>query len=115
MFNSGLVEFGAHSATHVNLKMVSDSVAKNEIIESKRYVESITKTQCTTFAYPYGKYYEKHVILISALNFDSAVVIDHKLYNYDITLRYQIPRIEPRGNMNLLQFKILLFFGKYKF
>ena len=43
-------------------------------------------------------------------------VIGKKLKSYDELQsdKYRIPRIEPRGNMNIFQFIVLILFGKYK-
>lgn len=114
MSDSGLVEFAAHTLNHVNLTKTDLITSKREIVESKKFVESLTGKKCSSFAYPYGKYNYYHSIQISEAKFDNAVIIKHKIYNYDVRNRFEIPRIEPRGTMNLLQFKILMIFGKYK-
>lgn len=114
MVKSGLVEFAAHTLNHTNLTKVDLKTSKKEMVESKKFVESLTGKECASFAYPYGKYKYYHLVQVSEAKFDNAVIIGHKVYNYDIRNRFAIPRIEPRGAMNILQFKILMLFGKYK-
>lgn len=49
-----LVRFGAHTATHVNLKRVSDERLHREIAQSARAVERYVGRLPREFAYPYG-------------------------------------------------------------
>lgn len=49
-------EIGAHTLNHINLKQVSDRIAKKEIIESKNILENILNKEISSFAYPKGKY-----------------------------------------------------------
>lgn len=114
MSDSGLVEFGAHTLNHANLTKLDLKESKDEICGSKKFVEDITGKTCSSFAYPYGKYKYYHAIQANEAKFDNAVIIGHKIYNYDIRNKFYIPRIEPRGTMNMLQFRIMILFGKYK-
>lgn len=54
MLNSGYVEFGSHTLTHVNLRDSSMAVARKEIINSKRELEKIIERPVYNLAYPYG-------------------------------------------------------------
>ena len=47
-------EIGAHTLSHPRLTSLSDDEAKKEIIESKLWVEELTKKSCEMFCYPYG-------------------------------------------------------------
>lgn len=47
-------EVGAHSMTHPKLTQISPALMKQEIYESKEWVENITQKTCTMFCYPYG-------------------------------------------------------------
>lgn len=51
---SGLVEFGAHTVSHANLRRLCQKEAKREIADSVRDIEAITGTRVRHFAYPYG-------------------------------------------------------------
>lgn len=114
MQESGLIEFGSHTLHHMNMPEYSDDIVLKDLKESKKYIEGITNAPCTTFAYPYGKYHKNHLKLLQDSGYKSAVIIGKKLQNYDSIRKYEISRIEPRGNMNKLQFIILLLLGKYK-
>ena len=47
-------EIGAHTLRHSKLTEVSSLLAKEEIEESKAWIEQITGAACTMFCYPYG-------------------------------------------------------------
>ena len=64
MQNSGLIEFGSHTLSHVNLSTITDEQLLNELKKSKEEVENIIKKECEAFAYPYGKFDEKIVSFV---------------------------------------------------
>lgn len=109
---SGLVEFGAHTMTHINLSQVADDVAKREIIESKNEVESIVGEICTAFAYPYGRINERTADYVQQAGFSSAVLVKKGIEA--ITDPYRIKRISILGKTNLLQFHIAITRGRYR-
>jgi len=53
---SGLVDIGAHTVHHVWLKGLSLKKAEEEIIESKKMLESTYHIQVVSFAYPFGAF-----------------------------------------------------------
>jgi peptidoglycan/xylan/chitin deacetylase (PgdA/CDA1 family) len=55
MHASGLVEFGAHGISHVNLRLLDAAEARHEIAESRRDLEQVVGEEICHFAYPYGK------------------------------------------------------------
>lgn len=54
MVNSSLIEFGAHTHTHPILGNMSKQEQEREILISVEVVNSVTKQQCSFFAYPNG-------------------------------------------------------------
>jgi len=50
----GLVEIGAHTATHPVLSLLPESEQQSEIELSKRRLEDVTEKPVVSFAYPYG-------------------------------------------------------------
>ena len=112
MQESGLVEFGAHTMNHINLTNVSDEEAKREIAESIKFVKEKTETQCSSFAYPYGRYDMKHVAMLEELNIKTAVTTKKAISNLENKL--EIPRLSMNGKMNKLQLIIALSRGRYR-
>lgn len=48
------VEIGAHGANHIPLNQCDDSTLRNELLNSKHYLEDILGAEVRTLAYPYG-------------------------------------------------------------
>lgn len=55
MADTGLIRFGAHSATHVILSLLDDETLQAEIAQSIQDVAGSTGSACTMFAYPNGR------------------------------------------------------------
>lgn len=103
MQNSGLIEFGSHTLSHVNLSTITDEQLINELKESKKEVENITKKECKAFAYPYGKFDEKIVTLVKEVGYKNATVVKRGLFeeNDDI---FTIKRIGILGTESFFDF-----------
>lgn len=114
MFKSGLVEFGAHTISHCNLLNISEKEGHKEIEESKHYVEKITGKECTSFAYPYGRYKEASVDSVNKIGFDTAVTTKKNMRLFSLDNLLEIPRLGVSGKANRLQFYIMLSRGRYR-
>ena len=109
---SGLVEFGAHTTTHINLSRVSDDDANHEIIESKKQLEQLTGVPCRSFSYPYGRLNERSAELVKQAGFTNAVVVKKGIEA--INDMYRIKRISILGKTDKLQFHIAITRGRYR-
>jgi len=109
---SGLVEFGAHTMTHINLSQVSDEDAKHEISESKKYVEKLLGIPCSSFAYPFGRLNDHTAELVSDAGFSSSVTVKKGIEA--IGDKYRIKRISVLGKTDKLQFHIAITRGRYR-
>ena len=67
MSDSGFVEFGGHTQTHLNLTAVETAVAEAEIQANKQWLEALTGKPCVAFAYPFGKYTERDILILKRL------------------------------------------------
>lgn len=112
MAASGVIEFGAHTLTHIGLLRASDDVAEAEIVGSKRAVEQLTGQPCLSFSYPYGRHSPTHVSMVWAAGFTSAVTVRKAIEPLDNL--FEIPRIGIHGRADLVQFHIALTRGKYR-
>ena len=56
MLASGLITFGCHSASHRNLRGMTDAQLVRETADAKREIEDAVGTGISLFAYPYGSY-----------------------------------------------------------
>ena len=109
---SPLIELGAHTLGHVNLAAVSAGEAEREIVEGKRWVESLTGRPCVSFAYPYGRFTDATVELLRRHGFTSAVTV--KKGFAPLTDWFRIRRTNVLRSCTMLQFRILLRCGRYK-
>ena len=113
MAASGLIEFGAHTQHHVNLLKLSDKEAFAEIQASKEDVEALVG-RCPSFAYPFGRFNEKHQQMAKEIGFKNAVSTRKKVEAYTVGNQFNIPRVSTHGAMDALQMRIALAKGRYK-
>lgn len=114
MQDSGLVEFGAHTVNHINLKNSPPDQAHQEIATSKADVERLTGVPCRSFAYPFGRYLPEHVDMVREAGFTTAVTVRKDIAPIALA-PLEIPRISVNGKASALQFAIALRTGRYKF
>jgi hypothetical protein len=61
---SSAFEIGAHTLHHVDLTRVADETARQEIVDSKSWIEDSTGAPCMCFCPPIGGYRSEHVRMI---------------------------------------------------
>jgi len=74
MAGAGIM-FGAHTCSHVNLSYVDMETARDEIVRSKKELESRLEREIRGFAYPYGydvAGYARFIPLLEEIGFDYA-------------------------------------------
>lgn len=113
MSASGLIEFGAHSLSHINLTTLDDLEAMDQIEGSRNEVLRLTG-HCESFAYPFGRYLNKHMAMVEQAGFKSAVSTRKRIEAINNSNRFQLPRISSNGAMNILQMRIALAKGRYR-
>ncbi len=112
MSDSGLIEFGAHTIHHLNLTTLDDSTAQREIEQSISTVEKVTGKPCRCFAYPFGRYQQKHIEMLKAAGIEMAVSVKKRIRPLDNL--FEIPRLGVNGKANRLQFQLILSRGRYR-
>jgi peptidoglycan/xylan/chitin deacetylase (PgdA/CDA1 family) len=89
---------GAHTVSHPILLRVSEDQARDEMIQSKKRLESVVEHEVTLFAYPNGKpyvdYAAAHVRLARAAGFSAAVSTGWGAATRESDI-FQIPRFTP--------------------
>lgn len=75
-------EIGAHTMTHPRLTKVSFEEAKKEIVDSKRYLEDLTKKEVKSFCYPGGDYNKKIKELVRQAGFIYARTVKQMATKY---------------------------------
>lgn len=92
MTDSNLVEIGAHTINHLDLANLVENRQWEEIIESKKRLESMYNLSVTTFAYPYGRYNQSTIDLVSKAGFLTAVTTNGGTIQSS-SQRYVMPRV----------------------
>jgi peptidoglycan/xylan/chitin deacetylase (PgdA/CDA1 family) len=97
MEQSGLVEFGVHTANHRILTSIPDDELGYEVSGAKRHLEKQLGHSVTAFCYPnggFGKdYLLKHRVLLRDAGYECAFSTDRGLFSYDIDHPFSIPRV----------------------
>jgi len=105
MDESGLIEFGSHTLSHVNLSTINNEQLKNEVIKSKEEVEKIIGKECEAFAYPYGKFDESIVKIVRDAGYTNATVVKRGLFSKDDDI-FTIKRLGILGTESFVDFKL---------
>ena len=114
MQQSGCVEFGAHTLSHHNLTSLNDSAARHEIRASMEAVRHITGRDCRCFAYPFGRFEEKHMQMVCESGMPYAVSTKKRILPWSEINPLAVPRISINGKMNRFQFYLAVSRGKYR-
>ena len=89
---------GAHTVSHANLPVLAESEVRNELLESRRWLEQRTSRYVDWLAYPYGQY-DDRVARVAGEVFEGALRVDGGLIvRSKPTPPHRVPRINvPRG------------------
>ncbi|MCL1920492.1 MAG: polysaccharide deacetylase family protein [Kiritimatiellaeota bacterium] len=112
MADSGLVEFGGHTLSHVRLPELDDATAEREIQEGKAWIERVTGRPCVSFAYPFGRYTPREIEMLKRLGFQCAFTCEKGIRRIEDP--YTIDRLSAHGEMTTWQFPLVLSRGKFK-
>ena len=107
------IEFGAHSRTHADLTMLSNSELEQEIAGSGRDLAEILGTAPLSFAYPYG-YYNDAVRVRAENSYKLAFTCDKGLNGLG-TEPHMLRRTMVRPGDSLLEFGLRVKFGGFPF
>ena len=107
MFNSGLVEFGAHTLTHPIMSQCDDHQLNMEISQSIHDVDILTGSKCHHFAYPNGRksdFDQRSISLLKDNGINTAVTTIEGENNPIKSNMYQLKRIGVHNNISISQF-----------
>lgn len=101
MRDSGLVEFGSHSASHPRLSTLSNSEMRWEIARSKSDCEALVGREIRHFAYPFGDAGaagDREAAMCAELGFYSAATTENStLFPGDAARPFLLPRLTFNG------------------
>jgi peptidoglycan/xylan/chitin deacetylase (PgdA/CDA1 family) len=89
----GIIEIGAHSINHLSLPAHPIAVQRNEIRQSKAYLEEILGRRVTSFSYPYGDFTGDTITLIKEAGIACACSVQAASVRQQSDC-FQLPRFE---------------------
>ena len=103
-----LVDLGAHTVNHANLRRLTAAAARREMADSATVIEMETGTRPRHFAYPYGgprAAGEREAEMARELGFASAVTTRHGVLHAGHAAHlHALPRISVNGNFQRLAY-----------
>lgn len=114
------IEIGLHSHSHQNFKEQTLDFLRQDLQKNMTVLEEHHIDYTKVLAYPYGKFprkreeKKKFFQLLNHLGIHFAVRIGNKINRFPLKSRYELCRIDIKGNDSLLKFKLKLIFGKLK-
>jgi len=112
LLDSGLIEIGAHTLTHANLKTLDAVGSYREICGSKEQIEAEFQIACQSFAYPFGLYDTKEVKIVAECGYTNAVTTEVGIADLNGCDPFKIPRVTVSGKDNFFAFLLKLRIGK---
>lgn len=79
MAQSQWVEIGSHCVTHHNLLKLSDDKVKEELVDSKNYLEKVTGYKVNSIAYPFGLYNARIKALAHEVGYAQQLAVNYLL------------------------------------
>lgn len=107
---SGLVEIGSHTMTHANLDKLSDEACLSELTQSKQQLEEMIGKPIHSFAYPFGIYSERDVLLTKQAGYTNAVTTIEGINDFSPDFM-QLRRIKISGKDSMFAVKLRLKLG----
>lgn len=107
MSASGVVEFGAHTVSHLDLTTLSGARLHDEIYNSKQQLEEVLGVPVTSFCYPSGRFNQSTVEAVKQAGYLSAVTTkpgEAEVAQGMLTLH----RLRINGDITIEQFKHML-------
>ena len=112
LLESGLIEIGAHTLTHVNLNSLNATESKREICNSKEQIEALFEIECKSFAYPFGLYDHKDKKILKECAYSNAVSTKVGIADLNTCDLFEISRVTVSGKDNFFAFILKLKTGK---
>lgn len=119
--NSSLVEFGHHSFYHSNFSQIALSEIQEDFEKSYSFIKENGLAVFQSIAYPYGKYPKKAIEkkaffeLLKKNNIKLGFRIGNRLNKFPLKEKYEIQRIDIKGEDSMFAFKLKIRLGKLLF
>ncbi len=101
------IECGAHSHKHLQLDILPSTVARDEIILSKRLLEDHLRQEIFSFAYPYGYHTARTQQLVREAGYTSACAVKYAI-SLETDDPFALARLLVSPDPNIEEFAALL-------
>jgi len=110
LLDSKLIQLGSHTVTHRHLSTLEDGQLVEEVVESKKYLESKMASKIDSFSYPYGTPRDFDQRCLHAIERSSYKLACTSIngVNLSSTNRFKIRRTKIEWGDNLSNFKKIL-------
>lgn len=113
LVDSGLIEIGSHTLSHVNLKTATAEQREQELTESRTILQQQTGQFINSFAYPFGIYAQADVEVARQVGYLTATTTVEGIDAIEPAPDFlQLQRIKISGKDNLLAVKCRMRTGK---
>jgi peptidoglycan/xylan/chitin deacetylase (PgdA/CDA1 family) len=110
------IEIGSHTKYHSNLTRCENEKCKDEIINSKKFLELLLKRPIEHFSYPFGQYTGREIKYLKRYGYKSARTIDCGWNSSNTNLfRIKVTGIQDDASINKLCAQISGFFPFIKY
>ena len=109
-------EIGSHTKDHLNLTSLDINKKKEQIIDSKNFINQSLGIKITSFAYPFGSFDDETIKIVQE-NYKYAVTTRPSKYNPNKFDDMKLPRISINKKTSILKFllKILTNYENLKY
>jgi peptidoglycan/xylan/chitin deacetylase (PgdA/CDA1 family) len=97
------IEIASHTVDHADMARANAGMATYQLVQSKRWLESLVGHPIVDFAYPSGRYNFQTIQLLGELGYDTAVVEDGSSMHSRAD-RYTWGRVRVGGGESLAEF-----------
>ncbi len=112
MVQSGLVELGSHTMTHVDLTQLGEADRDGELRSSKERVEALFGVKVRTFCYPFGLYAEGDPGLLREIGYEAALTTEQGISNPGGDDSMLWKRVKVSGTEGMFAFRLRMRTGR---
>lgn len=84
-------EIGAHSISHADLTTLDKIDLKEEVQNSKIYIEKITNQKCVMFGYPYGNFNTEIEMIVKEVKYKGTRIVNKDFCEGSLLNDFQLP------------------------
>lgn len=104
MHASGFIDIEPHTVSHPKLAHLSVARAREEVSDSKVFIEQLVGKKARSFAYPYGNYDNTTVDVVRECGLEAAVTVHEGTINPNSEI-FELPRNSVDASTTFTQFR----------